>query len=296
MKEETNSKRRALGMGLEQLFNSEMLDFDQVEEKIVEETPKDEIVEIPINELMSNPYQPRKIFDEESLKELAESIKEHGVFQPIIVKKSVKGYNIIAGERRTKASELAGLKTVPAIVRDFSDEEMMQVALLENLQREDLSAIEEAKAYKSIIESLRLTQDELAKRLGKSRSHITNMLGLLRLPLSVQDMVLYGKISMGHARVLSKLENSEQIEDLANKVINENLSVRDLEVLTNESSYVRSTPSSKPRKSKEYKYVEDAMKEKLGTKVAISGNKIKISFVTKEDLNRILEILNIEVE
>ena len=159
MKEETNSKRRALGMGLEQLFNSEMLDFDQVEEKIVEETPKDEIVEIPISELMSNPYQPRKIFDEESLKELAESIKEHGVFQPIIVKKSVKGYNIIAGERRTKASELAGLKTVPAIVRDFSDEEMMQVALLENLQREDLSAIEEAKAYKSIIESLRLTQD-----------------------------------------------------------------------------------------------------------------------------------------
>lgn len=296
MKEETNSKRRALGMGLEQLFNSEMLDFDQVEEKIVEETPNDEIVEIPINELMSNPYQPRKVFDEEALKELSESIKEHGVFQPIIVKKSVKGYNIIAGERRTKASELAGLKTVPAIVRDFSDEEMMQVALLENLQREDLSAIEEAKAYKSIIESLRLTQDELAKRLGKSRSHITNMLGLLRLPLSVQDMVLYGKISMGHARVLSKLENSEQIEDLANKVINENLSVRDLEVLTNESSYVRSTPSSKPRKSKEYKYVEDAMKEKLGTKVAISGNKIKISFVTKEDLNRILEILNIEVE
>ncbi len=296
MKEETNSKRRALGMGLEQLFNSEMLDFDQVEEKIVEETPKDEIVEIPINELMSNPYQPRKVFEEESLRELADSIKEHGVFQPIIVKKSVKGYNIIAGERRTKASELAGLKTVPAIVRDFSDEEMMQVALLENLQREDLSAIEEAKAYKSIIESLRLTQDELAKRLGKSRSHITNMLGLLRLPLSVQDMVLYGKISMGHARVLSKLENSEQIEDLANKVISENLSVRDLEALTNESSYVRSTPSSKPRKSKEYKYVEDAMKEKLGTKVAISGNKIKISFVTKEDLNRILEILNIEVE
>lgn len=296
MKEETNSKRRALGMGLEQLFNSEMLDFDQVEEKIVEETPKDEIVEIPINELMSNPYQPRKIFDEEALKELSESIKEHGVFQPIIVKKSVKGYNIIAGERRTKASELAGLKTVPAIVRDFSDEEMMQVALLENLQREDLSAIEEAKAYKSIIESLRLTQDELAKRLGKSRSHITNMLGLLRLPLSVQDMVLYGKISMGHARVLSKLENSEQIEDLANKVISENLSVRDLEAIADERTYVRTAPASKPRKSKEYKYVEDAMKEKLGTKVAISGNKIKISFVTKEDLNRILEILNIEVE
>ena len=296
MKEETNSKRRALGMGLEQLFNSEMLDFDQVEEKIVEETPKDEIVEIPINELMSNPYQPRKVFDEEALKELSESIKEHGVFQPIIVKKSVKGYNIIAGERRTKASELAGLKTVPAIVRDFSDEEMMQVALLENLQREDLSAIEEAKAYKSIIESLRLTQDELAKRLGKSRSHITNMLGLLRLPLSVQDMVLYGKISMGHARILSKLENKDEIEQLSNRIVNENLSVRDLERITSLSSFSRITPIKKSEKSKEYKYVEDAIKEKLGTKVSISGNKIKISFATKEDLNRILEILNIEVE
>lgn len=296
MKEENNNKRRALGMGLEQLFNSEMLDFDQVEEKIVKETPKDEIVEIPLNELMSNPYQPRKVFDEEALRELSLSIKEHGVFQPIIVKKSIKGYNIIAGERRAKASELAGLTKIPAIIRDFTDDEMMQVALLENLQREDLSAIEEAKAYKSIIESLRLTQDELAKKLGKSRSHITNMLGLLRLPLSVQDMVLYGKISMGHARVLSKLESHDQIEELANKIVNENLSVRELENLTESNTFVRSTPVSKPKKSKEYKYVEDAMKEKLGTKVSIAGNKIKISFATKEDLNRILEILNIEVE
>lgn len=295
MKEE-NSKRRALGMGLEQLFNTEMLDFDQVEEKIVKETPKDEIVEISLNELMSNPYQPRKIFDEEALKELSESIKEHGVFQPIIVKKSVKGYNIIAGERRAKASALAGLKTIPAIVRDFTDDEMMQVALLENLQREDLSAIEEAKAYKSIIESLRITQDDLAKRLGKSRSHITNMLGLLRLPLSVQDMVLYNKISMGHARILSKLQSQNQIEDLANKVVNENLSVRDLEQLTTPESFVRKTPVIRKPKSTEFKHVENAMKDKLGTKVSISGGKIKISFVTNEDLNRILEILNINVE
>ncbi len=293
---EDNSKRRALGMGLEQLFNTEMLDFDQVENKIVEETPTDEIVEINIDELMSNPYQPRKVFDEEALVELSESIKEHGVFQPIIVKKSVKGYNIIAGERRAKASKLAGLTKIPAIIRDFTDEEMMQVALLENLQREDLSAIEEAKAYKSIIESLRLTQEELAKRLGKSRSHITNMLGLLRLPLSVQDMILYNKLSMGHARVLSKLESKEQIEELANKVVSENLSVRDLEELTTPEDFTRKVPTLKTPKTKEYKYVEDAMKEKLGTKVSISGNKIKISFVTKEDLNRILEILDIEVE
>ena len=295
MKEETG-KRRAFGMGLEQLFNSEMLDFDQVEKDIVNEASKDEIVMLNLDELMSNPYQPRKIFDDDALKELSLSIKEHGVFQPIIVRKSVKGYNIIAGERRVKASRLAGLTQIPAIIRDFTDDEMMQVALLENLQRENLSAIEEAKAYKSIIESLRLTQDELAKKLGKSRSHITNMLGLLRLPLSVQDMVLYGKISMGHARILSKLENKDEIEQLSNRIVNENLSVRDLERITSLSSFSRITPIKKSEKSKEYKYVEDAIKEKLGTKVSISGNKIKISFATKEDLNRILEILNIEVE
>ncbi len=295
MKEETG-KRRALGMGLEQLFNSEMLDFDQVEKEIVKETPKDEIIQININELMSNPYQPRKIFDDDALKELALSIKEHGVFQPIIVKKSVKGYNIIAGERRVKASRLAGLTTIPAIVRDFTDDEMMQIALLENLQREDLTAIEEAKAYKSIIESLKLTQDQLAKKLGKSRSHITNMLGLLRLPINVQDMVLHGEISMGHARVLSKLENYNQIEELAKRITSENLSVRDLESIAESSSFVRNIPVKKALKNKEYKYVEDAIKDKLGTKVSISGNKIKISFATKEDLNRILEILNINVE
>ncbi len=294
MKDETN-KRRALGMGLEQLFSTEVLDFDQVEKTIVNETPKDEVVMLEIKDLMSNPYQPRKVFDDDALKELSESIKEHGVFQPIIVRKSVKGYNIIAGERRVRASGLAGLTTIPAIIRDFTDDEMMQIALLENLQRENLTSIEEAKAYKSIIESLRLTQDELAKKLGKSRSHITNMLGLLRLPLSVQDMVLYGKISMGHARVLSKLESHDQIEELANKVVNDNLSVRELEELSSGEKFEKALPVKK-KAVKEYKYVEDAMKEKLDTKVSISGNKIKISFATKEDLNRILEILNIEVE
>lgn len=294
MKDETN-KRRALGMGLEQLFSTEVLDFDQVEKTIVNETPKNEVVMLEIKDLMSNPYQPRKVFDDDALKELSESIKEHGVFQPIIVRKSVKGYNIIAGERRVRASGLAGLTTIPAIIRDFTDDEMMQIALLENLQRENLTSIEEAKAYKSIIESLRLTQDELAKKLGKSRSHITNMLGLLRLPLSVQDMVLYGKISMGHARVLSKLESHDQIEELANKVVNDNLSVRELEELSSGEKFEKALPVKK-KAVKEYKYVEDAMKEKLDTKVSISGNKIKISFATKEDLNRILEILNIEVE
>ena len=207
------TKRKALGRGLEELFNSESLELEKIETRIMEEATKDEIVEINLSELRSNPYQPRKIFDEDALKELSESIKNYGVFQPIIVKKSIKGYDIIAGERRVKASRLAGMTTIPAIVRDFSDEQMMQIALLENLQRENLSAIEEATAYKDIIDALQITQEELARKLGKSRSHITNMIGLLRLPDNVQDMILKNELSMGHARVLSKLESYDQIED-----------------------------------------------------------------------------------
>ena len=179
------TKKRALGMGLEQLFNGENLDIEQIENKIIETTSNEEIIELNLDELRPNPYQPRKIFDDEALQELSESIKEHGVFQPIIVKKSIKGYEIIAGERRFRASKLAGLTTIPAIVRDFTDEQMMEIALLENLQRENLNVIEEALAYKSMIESLNLTQDELSKKVGKSRSHITNILGLLNLPKEV---------------------------------------------------------------------------------------------------------------
>ncbi len=297
MKEQEN-RRRALGMGLEELFNSENLDFDRVEKEIVESTPKEEILDLNLDELRSNPYQPRKVFDEESLSELASSIREHGVFQPIIVKKSIRGYDIIAGERRVKASKMAGLTTIPAIIRNFSDEEMMQIALLENLQREDLTAIEEASAYKGIIDALNITQEELGRKIGKSRSYITNMLGLLRLPLNVQDMILYNKISMGHARVLSKLEDVNQIEELARKIIYDDLSVRELEKEAEAKEFKRNTPIKvkKTSKTKEYAYIENAMREKLGTKVTISDNKIHISFVTAEDLDRILEIIDIEVE
>jgi len=291
-------KRRALGKGLEQLFNSESLNFSQIEEKIVEEASKDEIVNIKLAELRSNPYQPRIYFDEAALQELSDSIKEHGVFQPIIVKKSIKGYEIIAGERRVKASKKAGLETIPAIIRDFTDEEMMQIALLENLQRENLSAIEEAKAYYDIINSLSITQDELAKRVGKSRSHITNMIGLLRLPLNVKNLINNKKISMGHARVLSKLESNEQIEELANKIVAEDLSVRELEELTSNADYKKSMPVTKSKKTvaRPYTYVEDKMKEHLGTKVKITDKKIEISFDSPQDLNRILEIINIKVD
>ena len=293
---ETSTKRRALGRGLEELFYNEPINYEKVEEKIINETPKEEIININLDELRSNPYQPRKIFDEEALQELASSIKEHGVFQPIIVKKSIKGYEIIAGERRVKASQIAGKKDIPAIVRNFDDTEMMEIALLENLQRENLSAIEESLAYKKLQETLNITQEQLAERLGKSRSHITNMLGLLNLPESIQKEVGEKKISMGHARVLSKLESTEQQEQLANKVIEDGLSVRELETLTQQKDeYVRTHKINKTNKTNdEYKYIQDDLCEKLGTKVKIKNNKIEISFVNSNDLNRILEIMKFE--
>ena len=291
-----NGKRRALGRGLEELFFNEPIAYDKVEEKIITETPSEEIVNVKISELRSNPYQPRKVFDEAALQELASSIKEHGVFQPIIVKKSIKGYEIIAGERRVKASQIAGLEEIPAIIREFNDTEMMEIALLENLQRENLNAIEESMAYKKLLETLGLTQEELAKRLGKSRSHITNMLGLLNLPEEIQTQISDKKISMGHARVLSKLENKDQQQELAEKVIAEGLSVRKLEeITTSDEEFTRTHQIKKPKlETSEYKYVQDDLCEKLGTKVRIKSNKIEISFVNSSDLNRLLEIMHIE--
>ncbi len=177
----SETKRKALGKGLEQLFSNEVIDFDNFEKKIVNETKESDIVEIPLTEIRSNPYQPRKEFDEKSLNEFAESIKEHGVIQPIIVKKSIKGYELIAGERRTRASKIAGKTTIPAIIREITDQEMMEIALIENIQREDLNPIEEAEAFSKIIETSGMTQEEAAKKFGKSRSYITNILGLLVL-------------------------------------------------------------------------------------------------------------------
>ena len=290
------NKKRALGRGLEQLFNTENLDLDTIERQIYEDTSKDEIIEVNLNELRANPYQPRKTFNDEALQELSSSIKEHGVFQPIIVKKSIKGYEIIAGERRVRASKLAGLEKIPAIVRDFSDEQMMEIALLENLQRENLNVIEEALAYKSLIEKLMLTQDQLSKRVGKSRSHITNILGILRLPKEIQAMIVEGKLTMGHARVISKLESTEQMMTLADKIINDKLPVRELEHITEDKSFERKIKiDRKPKETnKEYKYVEDLLRDKLDTKVKIKDKKIEISFNNTADLNRILEIINIK--
>lgn len=288
------TKKRALGRGLEELFNNENLDIESFEKTIVENAHKDEIIEVDLSELRVNPYQPRKIFDEDALKELSESIKEHGVFQPIIIKKSIKGYEIVAGERRVRASKLAGLTHIPAIIRDFTDEQMMEIALLENLQRENLTAIEEAVAYKSLLENLHLTQDELSRKVGKSRSHITNIIGLLRLPKDIQELVNTSKISMGHARILSKLDDENQIREMADKIINENISVRNTEELTSSNNFERKNKiHKKESNNNDLKYVEDLLREKLDTKVKINDKKIEISYTNVADLNRILEILNI---
>lgn len=289
------SRRKALGRGLEELFNNEPMDYEKIEEKIMDEATNEEIIELPLSELRSNPYQPRKNFDETALQELANSIKEHGVFQPIIAKKSIKEYEIIAGERRVKASILAGKETVPAILRDFSDQDMMEIALLENLQRENLNALEEAMAYKKLLDELSLTQDKLAERLGKSRSHITNMLGLLSLPEEVKDMIISGKLSMSHARVLSKMENSEKVKELAEKIVADGLSVREIEDLSHNTNYSKKNSQVRHETNRnEYKVIEDELSEKFGSKVKIQNNKIEVYFVNPNDLNRILEIIGLD--
>ena len=290
------SRKRALGKGLEQLFNNENFDLNSMEQKIYDTASNEEIIEINLDELRVNPYQPRKTFDENALKELASSIKEHGVFQPIIVKKSIKGYEIIAGERRCRASKMAGLTTIPAIVRDFTDTQMMEIALLENLQRENLNVIEEALAYKAMIEKLGLTQEELSKRVGKSRSYLTNIIGILRLPSEVQDMIFNNELSMGHARVLSKLESKEQIVDMAHKIVDDKIPVRELEKMTEAPEVKKTNYIEKKQKpqNNEYRYVESLLRDKLDTKVKVKDKKIEIDFQNVADLNRILEILDVK--
>ena len=289
-------KKKALGKGLEELFSSEVLDFDTFENNIMETATENDIKEIPVSEIRPNPYQPRKTFNEEALNELAESIKNYGVFQPIIVNKSIKGYDLIAGERRLRASKLAGLSKIPAIVKDFTDDEMREISLLENIQRENLTAIELAWAYKGIIDNLDIRQEDLAKKIGKSRSHITNTLGLLNLPEDVQKMILNGEISMGHARVLSKMEDEEEVSELADKIVKENMSVHSLEEISKNQNIKKRAPITRREINSDYSQIESEMREILGTKVKIDNKKINIYFENINDLNRLLEIMNIEIK
>lgn len=288
-------KKKALGRGLEQLFSSEVLDFDQFESNIMEEADVTDIKELPIEEIRPNPYQPRKSFDEEALKELADSIKNYGVFQPIIVKKSIKGYDLIAGERRLRASKIAGLTTIPAIIKDMSDDQMREIALLENLQRENLTPIELAWAYKGIIDNLHIRQEDLADKIGKSRSHVTNTLGLLRLPEEIQNQILDNKISMGHAKILSKIDDDYKVKEFADKIVNSNISVRELEDLTHEEDIKKVSPITRKVKVNEYDYIQNELREVFDTKVNIKDKKIEIHFENNSDLDRILEIMNIKI-
>ena len=289
-------KKKALGKGLEELFSSEVLDFDTFESNIMENTSSDEVREIPVNEVRPNPYQPRKTFNEDALNELAESIKNYGVFQPIIVKKGIKGYDLIAGERRLRASRIAGIEKIPAIVKEFTDEQMREISLLENIQRENLTAIELAWAYKGIIDNLDITQEDLAKTIGKSRSHITNTLGLLNLAEEVQKKILDGEISMGHARVLSKMDDEEEVTSLADKVIKNNISVHDLEEISKKEEIKKRMPITRRRIDTDYFHIENELRDILGTKVKVDNKKVCIYFENVNDLNRILDIMNIEIK
>lgn len=291
-------KKKALGKGLEELFSSEVLDFDTFESNIMETAEENDIKEIPVSEIRPNPYQPRKTFNEDALNELAESIKNYGVFQPIIVKKGLRGYDLIAGERRLRASKIAGLTKIPAIVKEFTDDEMREISLLENIQRENLTAIELAWAYKGIIDNLDIRQEDLAQKIGKSRSHVTNTLGLLNLPKSVQEMILNGDISMGHARVLSKMDDDDEVIKLADRIVHENISVHELENISKKDDIKKRMPINKRINNNNYNYsqVEDGLRDLLGTNVKINDKKISIYFENVNDLNRILEIMNFDIK
>ncbi|WP_071130387.1 ParB/RepB/Spo0J family partition protein [Enterococcus timonensis] len=291
------TKNKALGRGMDALFG-DMKKFEDVD------IAKEEVLDLDLNSLRPNPYQPRKTFDGKSLQELARSIKQSGVFQPIIVRHSeVKGYEIIAGERRFHASKLAGRKTIPAIVRTFTEAEMMQVAVLENLQREDLSPLEEAQAYEMLMTNLKLTQEQLAYRLGKSRPYIANYLRILSLPDDVKTLLKEEKLSMGQARTLLSLKDPKLMSQLAKRAVKENLTVRQLESIVN-LAHGPKKPAKKPTAEKPVylRESEDKLREKFGTSVVIhektgrnkqSRGKIEIEYLSADDLERILEILAI---
>jgi len=286
-----------LGRGLEALFQEN--DIESVEE--IDNIREGEIVsELKISELRPNPYQPRKHFDKEKLEELAQSIKEHGILQPIIVKKDIKGFIIIAGERRFRASQLVDVKTIPAIVREYSDDLMMQHALIENLQREDLNPIEEAKSYRLIMNKMSLTQEKFAEKIGKSRAYVANMMRLLNLPEFVTDSIEIGEISIGHAKILAGIKNEELVLKFAMMVKEKQISVRELE------EFVKNTELPQQVKKKEKKIdnvyiksLESDLRSHFGTKVSVKDKngkgQIVINYLSNDDLNRVLELLGVEL-
>lgn len=265
------------------------------------EAGKEETVqEISLKELRPNPYQPRKTFQQEAIDELKDSILEHGILQPLVVRKSIKGYEIVVGERRFRAAKEAKLTTVPAVVRELTEQQMMELAVLENLQREDLNPIEEGQAYQTLMEKLKFTQEEVAKRLGKSRPHVANHIRLLSLPVKIQELISNGKISMGHGRALLGLRQQAKLPALVDKIIQESLNVRQLEKLIQQLNENVPRETKKPEKKKDVfiQEREHSLRERFGTTVNIkqtkNKGKIEIEFFSKEDLERILEMLGQE--
>ncbi|MBM7648145.1 ParB family chromosome partitioning protein [Bacillus ectoiniformans] len=266
------------------------------------DSENEEVKEVKTRELRPNPYQPRTVFNDDAIEELAESIIEHGILQPIIVRKSIKGYEIVVGERRYRAAKKAKLDKVPVVVRKLTDEQMMEMSLLENLQREDLSAMEEAAAYQSLMDKLNMTQEVLSKRMGKSRSHIANYVRLLSLPKSVQTYLADGQLTMGHGRTLAGMKNKKQMESVALKAVKEQLNVRQLEKLVQQlnENVPRETIPEKQEKDIFLKEREEFLRERFGTAVHIKQSKdkkkgkIEIEYLSQEDLNRILDLFNPE--
>lgn len=273
----SDNKYQKLGKGLKDLLNTELP--DQVE--AIQKDSSRRKFDIDVKLITPNPYQPRKKFDQSKLEELSQSIKEYGILTPILLRKVGDKYQIVAGERRFRAAQISKLKTVPAIIESFNDNQMMEIALIENIQREDLNVIEEARAFAGIQTSFKVTQEQLSKRLGKSRSYIANLLRLLTLPNNVQDMLAGDKLSMGHARTLIGL-NNQDIEKLAKEIVGKKLNVRETETLVN---------LHKKGKDKAYLNLEKKLSNKLNRKVNISGKTVKISFKDEKDLNKLIDEL-----
>lgn len=277
------SKR--LGKGLDALIPSLSINDD------------DKVVEIPLSQLRANPYQPRKTFNEEAIHELAESIKQHGVIQPIIVRSVLKGYEIIAGERRFRASQYCGKATIPAVVRSFSDQQVMEIALIENLQRENLNAMEVAVAYQGLMTQFSLTQEELSLKVGKSRSHIANFLRLLALPEEVKENVSRGTLSMGHARAIVGLKDPVLVKQLAKQCVEQEWSVRELEeAVKNLDRKSEEKDKVKVKKRDPYiDHLEENLRERFKTTVKIKHTKdkgkIELNYYSKQDLERLLDLL-----
>ena len=265
------------GRGLKELLDDNYINIDDIQDGEV-------VLQIDLKKISPNPYQPRKIFDEDKIDELAASISENGVFQPIIVKQFNDKYIIVSGERRFRACQKLKINTIPAIVRNYDESKVAEIALIENLQRENLTAMEEASAYQTIMKELGLTQSELAKKIGKSRSYITNVVGLLSLPKEVAELVSEGKITSGHARPLSKLKDEKRIIEIANEIVKKNLNVRDVEAITKNEKKTKTIKTS----SKSYNKAEVKLQNYLGCKVKITEGKITLSF-PKEKRNEVIK-------